>query len=209
MAMADDHLRATRVLAAPINAVFDVLADPARHAVIDGTGRVRDNLDREPLTAPGQVFRMAMYHPEHPDGDYLTANRVQVLEPPHAISWQTGYDAGDGALCFDGWFWRYDLEPAGPSSTIVTLTYDWSATSEATRELIGFPPFPPQHLDDSLAHLAGLIPRTCGCEPDLGPNTYARTCDYCATSFAGRHCVHDAAQDPCPECDVVPPAQFA
>jgi hypothetical protein len=37
------------------------------------------------------------------------------------------------------------------------LTYDWSATADETRELIGFPPFAPEHLTDSLAHLAVLL----------------------------------------------------
>jgi hypothetical protein len=100
---------------------------------------------------------MSMYHVNHPDGRYETANRVQLFEPPRTISWQTGYDAGDGTLRFGGWTWRYDLTPAGPSTTTVTLTYDWSAVDETTRERIGFPPFPPEHLGNSLAHLADLV----------------------------------------------------
>jgi hypothetical protein len=39
---------------------------------------------------------MAMYHAGHPDGNYPMANRVQVLDPPHAISWEPGQDTGDG-----------------------------------------------------------------------------------------------------------------
>ena len=109
------------------------------------------------VTAAGQVFRMHMYHPNHPDGNYVTANEVLVFDPPHAISWRTGYDADDGTLRFGGWFWRYDLTPAGPSSTTVTLTYDWSAVPDDIRELIGFPPFPPEHFGNSLAHLAELV----------------------------------------------------
>lgn len=49
---------------------------------------------------------------------------------------------------------------------------------------------------------------TDSCEPDLGELTYARTCDDCGTTFSSRHCVHDTVQDPCPDCDVVPPAQL-
>lgn len=156
--MADDSVSATTVINAPAEAVFAVLADPAKHAAIDGTGWVREPVDSEPLTAAGQVFRMSMYYPNpnRQDGNYETANQVEVFEPPSAISWKTGYDAGDGTLGFGGWFWRYDLAPAGPSKTTVTLSYDWSATSDETRDRIGFPPFPPQHLANSLAHLAEL-----------------------------------------------------
>ena len=97
-----------------------------------------------------------MYHPDHPDGSYQTVNEVQSFESPKLISWKPGYYKDDGGLAFGGWIWRYDLASAGPDKTTVTLTYDWSAVSEAVREHIGFPPFGPDHLDNSLAHLADL-----------------------------------------------------
>jgi hypothetical protein len=154
--VADDSVSATTVISAPAEAIFAVLADPAQHAAIDGTGWVREALDSKPLTAAGQIFRMSMYHPNHPDRNYEMANRVQVLDPPNTISWEPGYDAGDGTLAFGGWIWRYDLTPAGPSNTTVTLSYDWSAVPAPIREHIGFPPFPPEHLGNSLAHVAQL-----------------------------------------------------
>jgi hypothetical protein len=155
--MADDSVSAATVINAPAEAIFAVLADPATHAAIDGTGWVRDTAVSTPLTAVGQIFRMPMYHARHPDGNYETANRVQVFDPPSSISWETGYQADDGSLRFGGWNWRYDLTPAGPANTRVTLLYDWSAASESTRKRIGFPPFPPEHLANSLAHLAELV----------------------------------------------------
>jgi uncharacterized protein YndB with AHSA1/START domain len=155
--MAVETVSATTIIYAPAKAVFAVLADPAKHAAIDGTGWVREPLDSQPLTAPGQVFRMGMYHANHPDGNYEMANRVQVFDPPRAISWEPGQDTGDGSLRFGGWVWRYDLAPAGPSGTKVTLSYDWSAVPGFLRQHIGFPPFPPDHLGNSLAHLGGLV----------------------------------------------------
>ena len=154
--MADESVSTTAVINAPAEAIFAVLADPATHAAIDGTGWVRQSLDGKPLTAAGQVFRMSMYHPNHPDGTYQMANRVQVFDPPTTISWEPGQDAEDGTLSFGGWIWRYDLTPDGPSNTTVTLSYDWSAVPDPIREDIGFPPFPPGHLANSLAHLAEL-----------------------------------------------------
>jgi uncharacterized protein YndB with AHSA1/START domain len=155
--MTDDTVSATTIINAPAAAIFAVLADPAAHAAIDGTGWVCEPLDRQPLTAAGQVFRMTMYHPNHPDGNYQMANRVQVFDPPRAISWEPGHYAGDGTVRFGGWAWRYDLAPAGTPATKITLTYDWSAVPEPLREHIGFPPFPPDHLGNSLAHLAALV----------------------------------------------------
>ena len=155
--MADERLSATTIINASAEVIFVVLADPAKHAAIDGTGWVREPLDSRPLTAAGQVFRIAMYHPNHPDGNYQMANRVQIFDPPNAIAWEPGQDTDDGRLSFGGWVWRYDLTPVGPSETRVTLSYDWSAVPDDVRQHIGFPPFPADHLGNSLAHLAELV----------------------------------------------------
>lgn len=150
------------VINAPPEAIFAVLADPTRHARIDGTGWVCDALDSKPLNAADQIFRMSMYHPGHPDGNYQMANRVQVFEPPTTISWEPGNEAADGTVSFPGWIWRYDLTPTSPTITTVTLSYDWSAVPDPIAEHIRFPPFPPDHLDNSLIHLAELV----GAGPD-------------------------------------------
>ncbi len=155
--MPDETVSATITIKAPAEAIFAILADPASHPAIDGTGWVRQALDPEHLTAPGQIFRMAMRHDNHPDKDYQMANKVLVCDPPRAISWEPGQDvAGDGNLQFGGWTWRYDLTPVSQSETEVRLSYDWSAVPQFLREHIQFPPFPPDHLRNSLNHLAGL-----------------------------------------------------
>lgn len=158
--MTEEHVNATITVNAPVEVVFDVLADPSTHEAIDGTGWVRQPLDDKRLTGTGQIFRMAMYHDKNPGKDYEMANRVEVFDPPRAIAWQPGQGADDAALEFGGWIWRYDLAPAGPSRTEVTLTYDWSAVPSHLREHIGFPPFDAKHLDNSLKHLAQLAEQT-------------------------------------------------
>jgi hypothetical protein len=154
--MAAEKVSATLTIAAPAARVFAVLADPAAHVAIDGTGWVQECVDRAPLTEVGQIFRIGMYHPGHPDGNYQMANRVEVFDPPRAIGWLPGTEKGDGQLDFGGWIWRYDLAPLGPSETEVTLTYDWSAVPPFIREYLQFPPFGPEHLSNSLRHLAEL-----------------------------------------------------
>jgi uncharacterized protein YndB with AHSA1/START domain len=166
-----ENVSATLTVVAPAARVFAVLADPATHAAIDGTGWVQEAADQALLTGAGQIFRMDMYHPGHPDGEYQVVNQVQVLDPPRAISWLTGTEKDDGHLEFGGWIWRYDLAPLGPSETEVTLTYDWSAVPQFIRERgIQFPPFGPEHLTNSLHHLAELAaPTTGGQTPDMRP----------------------------------------
>jgi hypothetical protein len=153
-----EHVIASAAIEAGAEAVFSVLADPSAHAAIEGTGWVRQSVDGDRITAAGQVFRMAMYHENHPDKDYTMANRVETFDEPRAIAWMPGTESPEtGELSFGGWIWRYDLEANGPSRTTVTLTYDWSAVPAGIREHIGFPPFKPDHLDNSLRHLSNLV----------------------------------------------------
>jgi len=146
------------IVGAPADTVFAVLADPATHAAIDGTGWVRESLDGKPIEESGQVFRMQMYflNPNEPENFYEVANKVVVFDPPRAIAWEPGQDGPNGWLAIGGWIWRYDLAPVGEAHTEVTLTYDWSATPQEVRDEIQFPPFPVTHLENSLDHLAEL-----------------------------------------------------
>ncbi|MBN0975165.1 MULTISPECIES: SRPBCC domain-containing protein [unclassified Gordonia (in: high G+C Gram-positive bacteria)] len=155
--MTNQNVAVSRTISATPEEVFAALADPRTHQAIDGTGWVRDAVDTTPLREVGQVFRMNMYHSNHPDGDYLMENRVEVIEPRSAIAWQPGQRNDSGELEFGGWTWRYDLVPVGESSTELTLTYDWSAVPTHIREYIEFPPFADDHLRNSLNHIAELV----------------------------------------------------
>ena len=79
--MSEEKVSAKTTVSAPVEAVFDVLADPTTHEAIDGTGWVRGSLDGKPLTETGQIFRMGMYHDNHPEKNYEMTNRVEVFEP--------------------------------------------------------------------------------------------------------------------------------
>jgi uncharacterized protein YndB with AHSA1/START domain len=150
-----ETVSATLTFAVPAAKVFAVLADPTTHSAIDGTGWVQESVDQAPLTEVGQIFRMDMHHS---DTDYQVVNKVEVLDPPRVIGWQTGQEKDNGELEFGGWIWRYDLAPLSASETEVTLTYDWSAVPQFIRDRgIQFPPFGPDHLINSLHHLAELV----------------------------------------------------
>ena len=92
--MPNENMSVTTTIPAPAEAVFAVLADPASHPAIDGTGWVVKSLDDVTLTGTGQTFRMAMYHENHPAGSYEMANRVTEFAPPRTIAWEPGQDRG-------------------------------------------------------------------------------------------------------------------
>lgn len=163
--MTDDTVAAKITVDAPAETVFELLTDPATHAAIDGTGWVQQPVDTDRLTRVGQIFRMGMFHEGHPNKQYEMANRIVVFDRPAAIAWMPGAqprhipgrDPAEGdAVEYGGWVWRYDLEPDGGDRTLVTLTYDWSRVQDRD---IDFPPFGPEHLDNSLKHLAELAER--------------------------------------------------
>lgn len=156
--MTSESVRARTTIGAGTDTVFALLADPTRHAAIDGTGWVCEAIDSQPITASGQVFRMKMFHPEHPDGNYEIHNLVVEFKKEQAISWRPGFvqEASTGELGFGGWTWRYDLAPVGAHACQVVHTYDWSAVGAGPREHLEFPPFPPDHLANSLNHLRDL-----------------------------------------------------
>lgn len=41
-------------------------------------------------------------------------------------------------------------------------------------------------------------------DDDKGSWHFHRVCAYCATEWAGLHCVHDGYQNPCPKCGLLP-----
>jgi uncharacterized protein YndB with AHSA1/START domain len=118
-----------RVIAAPAERIFPLLADPARHREIDGSGTVRDAKDvpSEPLGL-GSTFGMQM----KAGVPYSMVNTVIEFEPNRRIAWQTRPPSVFGKL-FGGRIWRYELEPAD-GGTRVRET--WDITEERGKQLV-------------------------------------------------------------------------
>ncbi len=100
-----------RFVAAPAPQIFDLLADPAQHVALDGSGSVK-GLRRGPdrLTL-GAKFAMTMRQRV----PYGVTNEVVEFEEGRRIAWQ--HFAHD--------VWRYELE-AAEGGTLVRETFDWS-----------------------------------------------------------------------------------
>ncbi|GAB3116640.1 hypothetical protein GCM10027055_26500 [Janibacter alkaliphilus] len=140
----------SRVVPLPAEAIFAVLADPARHHETEPGDWVRSAVDPQPITQVGQVFSVNMF--VEGQGDYVMDNRVVALEPDRVIAWAPGQYDDRGELGPTWWTWRYDLAPSG-DGTEVTITYDWTDTPDFFRREVPMPPFPAEFLDESLASL--------------------------------------------------------
>jgi uncharacterized protein YndB with AHSA1/START domain len=97
-----------RVVPAPAQEVFDLLADPRRHREIDGSGTVRDAVvDGPERLSPGVVFGMHM----RAGAPYRMTNTVVEFEEGRRIAWQPRPTNALAAKAIGGRIWRYELEP--------------------------------------------------------------------------------------------------
>lgn len=101
----------SRTIASDPQTLFDVVADPSLHHVIDGSGTVRGVRGGSRKLALGDKFTasMRLFAP------YIITNRVVEYDEGRRIAWAH----------IGGWRWRYDFEPV-EEGTLVTETFDWS-----------------------------------------------------------------------------------
>ncbi len=116
----------SRRIDAPAERLFAVLADPASHPQVDGSGMLKEALASKPITAVGDVFVMAMHNNEM--GDYEMTNYVVAFEPNNRIVWEPALSKASRDVPHLGSRlgvqWGWELIPEGPSATMVTEFFD-------------------------------------------------------------------------------------
>ena len=148
--MADKVVCVSRVIKASPEVIFDVLADPARHAEIDGSGMVQNIRGESSRLALGSKFGMDMKMGPLP---YRITNTVKEFEENRLIAWAH----------FGGHRWRYELEPTtvdGAPATEVTESFDWSTCNPVAGkgiELAGYPKKHPANMTATLERLAEVV----------------------------------------------------
>lgn len=131
----------TRIVSASPEAVFDLLADPSKHPLIDGSGTVKGSRANAPQRlSMGATFGMDMKL----GVPYPIQNTVVEFEADRLIAWRH----------LGGHRWRYDLEPID-GGTKVTETFDWSTSkSPLMLELMRVPKRNTKAIEKTLDRLA-------------------------------------------------------
>ena len=122
-------LAVERMIRATPEVIFDVLADPSRHALIDGSGMLQGaSAGASPRLSLGSTFGMSMKLGVR----YSTVSTVVEFEENRRIAWQTG-PKGKLERFVAGRIWRYDLEPRD-GGTLVRES--WDITGDHQRYLL-------------------------------------------------------------------------
>jgi uncharacterized protein YndB with AHSA1/START domain len=130
----------SRLIGAPAAKIFQVLADPANHPALDGSGMLRLAPEQPAPSRVGDTFTMAMYLPEL--GNYLMLNRIIAFEQDRRIAWEP--TPGDAAASRNaelpvgtsqGYSWGFQLQPAG-DTTIVTELFDCTEAAQIIRDAV-------------------------------------------------------------------------
>jgi len=134
----------SRVIDADPQTLFDIVADPAQHPVIDGSGSVKAVRDRSPeRLSLGAKFGMDM----HIAANYKVLNTVVEFDEPNVIGWRH----------FNGHIWRYRFTPVDGGTEV---TEQWDARPAKNRFfllLIGFGRKNKQGMTKTLQRLDRLV----------------------------------------------------
>jgi uncharacterized protein YndB with AHSA1/START domain len=108
------------VVQAPAEDIFEILADPRRHADFDGSGSVRGAVSGPERLSLGAKFGMDM----RLGLPYRISSQVKEFEEGRRIAWAH----------IGGHRWRYELQPLPDGTTLVTETFD-ATTARSARAL--------------------------------------------------------------------------
>ena len=105
------------VIDAPAERIFDLLADPRRHADFDGSGSVKRSISGPQRLSLGAKFGMDMRMVV----PYRVSSQVKEFDEGRRIAWAH----------LGGHRWRYELEPTTGGGTRVIETFDATTARSA------------------------------------------------------------------------------
>lgn len=105
---------ASIIINAPVTKVFDVVANPRLHPVIDGSKSVKSLISGPERLSLGAKFGMNM----ELGIKYRITNTVVEFEENRLIAWRH----------LGRWVWRYEFKAVSPNQTVVTESFDGTTT---------------------------------------------------------------------------------
>lgn len=116
-------VRADRVIAAPAESLFELIADPANQPGWDGNDNLATAAPGQRVHAVGDAFVMTLTNGADRE------NHVAEFEEGRLIAWHPS-EPGKRP---PGHLWRWELEPVDTASTRVIHTYDWTELTDQNR----------------------------------------------------------------------------
>lgn len=114
---------ASAVVDAPADAIFELIADPARQVEWDGNDNLGEAAAGQRVHQVGDVFEMVL------TTGAVRENRIVEFEEGRRIAWLPSPQGEQPP----GHLWHWDLAPDASGGTLVTHTYDWSGLTDAKR----------------------------------------------------------------------------
>ncbi len=105
---------ASIIINAPASKIFDVIANPQMHSIIDGSNSVRSVIKGPKRLALGSKFGMNM----EIGIKYRITNTVVEFEENKLIAWRH----------LGRWIWRYELKEISSTQTVVIESFDGTTT---------------------------------------------------------------------------------
>jgi uncharacterized protein YndB with AHSA1/START domain len=116
-------VRADREIAASADRVFELIADPAQQPRWDGNDNLKQAAAGQRVRAVGDVFTMRLTR------GGIRDNHVVDFEEGRRIAWRPAVQGQSPP----GHLWVWELEPLGPSLTLVSHTYNWTELTDRSR----------------------------------------------------------------------------
>jgi uncharacterized protein YndB with AHSA1/START domain len=129
MTMDGDVVTTEKVIQAPPEAIFALLADASRHPDIDGSGTVKQAKNDAPQRLSlGATFGMSMKM----GIGYSMVNTVIEFDDNRRIAWQARPPGFMGRISA-GRIWRYELEPVDGGTRV---RESWDVSQDKQRRML-------------------------------------------------------------------------
>jgi uncharacterized protein YndB with AHSA1/START domain len=116
-------VHASRDIAAPASAIFELIADPSQQPRWDGNDNLAEAAEGQRVRAVGDVFTTMLLN------GLVRENHVVEFEDGRLIAWRPSEPGSPPP----GHLWRWQLEPIDDAHTRVTHTYDWTRLTDEKR----------------------------------------------------------------------------